>query len=500
MRIAAMRKPLLSFPATSRAALAALCILGLSALSGGCSKQARSVPDREAEAQRLYERADLMVRKINEGEYSYAYINFHYQQAMKNIDRILAEYPDTEYGRKVQAGDLKLGPYTIEHFRTALLAQLSDMKEATESVVNCAIYLYNLPEANPAESHVALAQILETLCRLVRSDEAMIFPTLPQEDLYGKETIVRVVSQYMQHDLAQSILEGADPSQQPALAAAYGEGLAVGGAKPATLADLVSQYPTPEKTVEIGIFKGMVQRERIGYRNQFDKVAQKQERDALEAIRKSGKAAGKPKDAPVRYDIAAYYRDTFGDHPPAEAVAALAGLQALQGRLDDAQALVGKLDEAALVTVVQSYYEHLALTTGVSGNEDLHRRLGLSSDGQARCELKLVELLAANARYAEADALENAGMQEFPKFHDEFVRSRMRGVFYSREELFTLGSKTISSLDIKDPAVAAEVLLDWFLSPNRLPTKSWGADEIIFKYFSMQKEGRPVSRKLNKVE
>jgi hypothetical protein len=495
-----MRKSCLPFASLCRAAISAACLFALVAFVGGCAKQTRSTVDREAEAQRLYERADLMVRKINEGDYTYDYINFHYQQAMKNIDRILAEYPDTEYGRKIQAGELKLGQYTIDHFRTALLAQLGDMKEATESVVNCAIYLYNLPEANPAESHVALAQILETLCRLVRSDEAMIFPTLPQDQLYAQETIVRVISEYAQHDLAQSILEGADASQQPALAAAFGEGLAVGGTKLATLEELVGQYPTPEKTVETGILLGMIQRETVGYRNQYDKVRQKQEKDALEALQKSGKATDKAAEAPMHYDIAAYAREKFGDHLPAAVTTALAGWQALQGQLDDARAVVAPLDQSALVQVLQNYYEHLALTGQLTGRENLHRQLGLTGDNEARCELKLVELLAAEARYPEADALEHAGMQEFPAFHDQFIRSRMRGVFYSREELYTLGSKTISNLDIKDPAVAAEVLLDWFLSPNRLPPTWRGEDPLIFKYFSMAKEGRPVSRKLNKTD
>jgi hypothetical protein len=495
-----MRKSRLPFP-SAFCALSAACLLALAAFTGGCAKQTRSEPDREAEAQRLYDRADLMVRKISEGEYSYDYINFHYQQAMKNIDRILLEYPDTAYGRKVAQGEVNLGPYTIEHFRTALLAQLGDMKEATESVVNCAIYLYDLPEANPADSHLALAQILETLCRLVRSDEATIFPTQPQDQLYAQETIVRVVAEYAQHDLALSILEGADAPQQPALAAAYGEGLAVGGSKLSALNELADQYPTPGKTVEIGILRGMVERERLFYRDQFDQVKQKRDREARQALEKSGKTPAAPKEAAVRYDVPAFYREKFGDHPPAGAVAVYASLLALEGQLDDARALVAHTDEADLVTVIQNYYEHLSLTGELTGQENLHRQLGISGDNEARCELKLVELLAENARYAEADKLEHAGMEEFPKFHDQFVRSRMRGVFYSRVDLFYLNAKTIPSLDIKDPAVAAEVLLDWFLSPNRLlKGSSWGADAIIFKYFSMQKEGRPVSRKLNKVD
>lgn len=467
-------------------------------LGSGCAKQTRSRAENEVEARQLYERADLYVRKINEGAYSYEYINFHYQQAMKNIERILTAYPDTEEARKLQRGELKLGNYTIEHFRDTVLPQLGDMKEATESVVNCAIYLYNLPEASRPESRAALALILETLCRLVRSDEALIFPTLAEDHAFAMETIVRVISSGAQQDVAFSLVQGAEPDAQPALAAAYGEGMAAAGQKLAELEDLASQFPTPDKCVELGILRGMIQRETNIYRDTFDKVKRKKREEALkaaEAAKAGGTEAGKPPLESVRYDVAAYYREKFGANPPADAVAALAGFEALQGQLAEARALVGARNEPGLIAVIGGYYEYLGLNEKLTGRETLHREVGLSSDGVARCQLKLVEFLAQNARYIEADALKESGTAEFPTFRDQFIRSRMRGVFYSREELFSLNAKTIPALDIKDPAVCAQVLLDWFLSPNRLQKgSSWGADQILFKYFSMQKEGRARSR------
>lgn len=490
------------FSQVCRLVLAAAGIIFLGLAAGGCSKQTRSPAENEAEAKRLYERADLYVKKIGEGEYSYEYINFHYLQAMKNIDRILTAYPETEYAQQLKRGDLKLGKFTIDHFRNALLAQLGDMKEATESVVNCAIYLHNLPEANRADSRIALGQILETLCRLVRSDEALIFPTLPEDRTFAKETIVRVVSRYLQKDISLSLVQGAEPEEQPVLAAAYGEGMAVGGLKLEGLEEWATRYPTPNKVVELGILRGMIERESNIYRDQFDKVKKKREADALKAAQeaaKTSKEPEKPAEPPVRYDVAAFARGKFGASPPPEAVELLAGFQALQGQFDEAKKLVAKLGPSALVIVVSGYYEHLALVDKLSGDENLHRKLDLAPDAVARCELRQVELLAQNARYAAADKLAAAGSAEFPKFRDQFVRSRMRGVFYSREELFYLNAKTIPNLDIKDPAVCAEVLLDWFLSPNRLlKGSSWGADQIIFKYFSMQKEGRPISRQLYK--
>ena len=480
-------------------AFLALGVVAFAGLWSGCAKQTLPKAEQEAEARRLYERADLNVRKIGEGEYSYEYINFHYLKAMDNIDRILTAYPDTEYARKIKHGDLKLGGFGLDYFRETILTQLGDMKEATESAVNCAIYLHTLPEANRQEARGAMAMVLETLCRLVRSDEALIFPVLPEDSLFARETIVRVITRYLQKDISLSLVQGAEPQDQPVLAAAYGEGMAVGGLKLDDLNEWASRYPTPEKRVQLGILRGMIEREGNIYRDTFDKAKKKREEDALRVAREKGVEPAKPKEEPVRYDVFAYARENFGSSLPPGAAALLAGFKALQGQLDEARAMVNGGPESATVSVISNYYEHLALTEKLTGKEALHRRSELSADGVARSQLKLVELLAQNAKYAEADRLEAAGIAEFPSYHDQFIRSRMRGVFYSRTELFYLTAKTIPSLGIKDPAVCAEVLLDWYLSPNRLQKgSSWGADQIIFKYFSMKREGRPISRKLLK--
>jgi hypothetical protein len=485
----------LSLPVRGLAAGAIL--LGM--LAGGCSKQARSAAEREAEAKALYERANQYVQKIGEGEYSYEYINFHYLQAMGNIDRILKAYPETDYGQKLKRGDLKLGKYTLEYFRTTLLAQLGDMKEATESMENCAIYLRSLPDAGAPDAREALALILETLCRKVRADEALIFPTLPEDALFAKETIVRVMTRYLQKEVALSLVQSAEPQDRPVLAAAYGEGMAVGGLELTALNEWAAKYATPDKRVEVGILRGMIERESNIYRDAYDKVKLRQQKEALDAAKAAGKEVPKPKKPSTRYDVAAYYGETFAAQPNAEATVAFAGLKALQGGLDEARALVARLDEPAMGKVIANYYDHLGVTGKLTGREDQHRKLLRTPDHQALGQVKLVEYLAQNAKYAEADKLKDDGTAEFPRFRDQFIRARIRGVFYSREELFHLTAKTIPALDLKDPAVCAVVLLDWVLSPNRLQKgSSWGADQILFKYFSIQKEGRPIPRKLNK--
>ncbi len=474
------------------------CAIALLLFStSGCTKQTEPPAAQADEARRLYERADLFVKKIDEGQYTYDYINFHYNQALKNVDRILLAYPETELGQKLRRGELKLGKFTLDHFRDTVLVQLGDMKEATESIVNCAIYLHTLPEASRPESKEALGLILETLCRLVRSDEALIFPTLPEDRIFAQRTIIRTISRYLQGGISLSLVQGADEDSQPILAGAYLEGLAVGGLQLENIEDLIERYKSAGRDVELGALRGMIERETQIYRDQFDKVKKERERAALEAAKSAGTLPDQPKEDSVRYDIGAFYATHFGARALPAASQAFASFRALQGHLEEALRMAGPLNESAKVDVIGAHFEHLALTGKLSGGETLHREHRLNPDSIARAQMKLIELLAQNAKYEAADALQLAGTTESPKFRDHFIRARWRGRFYSREELFYLDAKTIPNLGIKDPAICAQVLLDWFLSPNRLLRgSSWGADAIVYKYFSMQKEGRPPSRQL----
>jgi hypothetical protein len=476
--------------------VAAFALLGALALSGGCAKQATSPAEEEAEAKRLYARADDFVRKIGEGTYSYEYINFHYNQANRNIERILTAYPGTEVGRKLKAGELKLGTYAIEQFRDTILPQLGDMKEATESFENCAIYLHTLPEAARPETRAALALILETLCRKARADEALIFPTLPEDDLLKRDTIVRIVSTGAQKAIGLNLVQAAEPADQPLLAGAYAQGQAVGGQKLEELELLPGRFPAPGREVELGILRGMIERMANITRTERDKEIRRKA-DEARGIVTPATAANATAVASVRYDVAAYYQRTFASRPLPAATAAYAGYLAFQGDLPAARSLAANAGDEAMGLVVANYYDYLGLSDRITGRETLHREVGLGADGVARGQLKLVEYTARNGLLTEAEGLKAAGTASNPALRDQYIRSYMRGIFYSRVALFRLTATTIPDLGLQDPAVCAEVLLDWVLSPNRLQkSSSWGADQILFKYFSMQKEGRPVSRQM----
>ena len=100
-------------------------------------------PTDEREASMLYSRANDAVSNISESAYSYAYIQFYWRRAQANIDRILRVYPETETGRKLAAGSLKIGAYDLNYFRERLLPRMEEKRLAAFDAVNNAIFLYN---------------------------------------------------------------------------------------------------------------------------------------------------------------------------------------------------------------------------------------------------------------------------------------------------------------------------------------------------------------------
>lgn len=66
-------------------------------------------PEAAAEAMRLYTRANDFVNNLDEGKYSYAYIQFHWKRAGANLERILRAYPSSPTAKKIQADELMVG-------------------------------------------------------------------------------------------------------------------------------------------------------------------------------------------------------------------------------------------------------------------------------------------------------------------------------------------------------------------------------------------------------
>ena len=102
--------------------LFAFTLAGLACLPPAASAQ--SPAEHEAEAQRLFERAQAYVRNVTEGDYTYDYIQFYWKRAQANIDRIRRVYPATAVGRQVASDALQLGPFPFAYFRERVLPAL----------------------------------------------------------------------------------------------------------------------------------------------------------------------------------------------------------------------------------------------------------------------------------------------------------------------------------------------------------------------------------------
>ena len=72
-----------------------------------------------AEAVRLYSEANDFVANMAEGDYSYAYLQFYWKRAQSNVDRIRRVYADSPTAKAMARGELKLGPYALDYFRSA---------------------------------------------------------------------------------------------------------------------------------------------------------------------------------------------------------------------------------------------------------------------------------------------------------------------------------------------------------------------------------------------
>ncbi len=136
-----------------------------------------SAADGDAEAARLYSRANDYVSGMHEGSYSYAYLQFYWKRAQSNIDRIRLVYPDSPTAKALASGDLKIGPYPLDYFKERVLFNLETKQLGAFEDVNCAIFLFSLDtKRSDAVRDKARLEIVEVLANRQRWEEALRFP------------------------------------------------------------------------------------------------------------------------------------------------------------------------------------------------------------------------------------------------------------------------------------------------------------------------------------
>lgn len=433
-------------------------------------------PEADAEAARLYERANSFVNNVTEGPYSYSYIQFHWKRAGSNIDRIVRAHPSSLTAHRLTSGELKVGPFEPIYFKEKTLPRLEEKKVASFDAVNCAIFLYT-EETNTdaAAKKRLLEEIILTLCRQVRWGEALAFPVLDDERAWLWNIVVRQAVTYRNDKLAAELVTNAQNENKRLLLNTQAEGLGFRGETAEDLEAFLAEHADLAGELRLAILRGLVRRQK-----HIDRAIQanrplKGLYDGVDGVQLP------PDDADKPYaDLTAFYA-TFGPKPPAEARAAFARYQAFLGRFDLARDLAAEsiwiTDALAWLIDQERYADAL----------DLARR---HPDATA----DLVTLFARQGRLAEADAVireHGAG--------EELVFARTRGQMLSTSDVFMVREHTFANLAIKSPNLTGRLICEWSLTPSRALRGAAPWDAVVFK-FAPGFENLPEPKDKDKVE
>lgn len=415
----------------------------------------------EAEAQRLYRRANDFVTRIPEGDFSYAYIQFHWKRAQANIDRILRVYPNTTAGRALKANQYKLGPYSLDYFKNRVLPALEDKRLAAFDAVNCSIFLYNLDERRWDEQRLrAMELIVEVLARQKRWSEAQKFPVLDRDRLRKDSAIFRVAARYEQDSIVKDMLKRATPAERPTFDALLGEAIAMRGHPRTEISKLLDSDPSD--AVKRAVLSGMIQRE-----VQIQRAAAL--RLPKEKIILADDALKHPE---VRDDVGAVAR-TFFPHGDTAANELLAQYRAALGETPS---------DGASIAVHLAYLEYLSAFDRFDDLEAYVAAHRLSDAGERAADFKVIELLARAGRLADAErhrvALSKAGGETAELASLAEFRGHMR----SSEARLVVREKTLSDLPIKDPCVMSQAIMEWSLTPNRSIRGAAPYDSVVRKF------------------
>lgn len=414
-----------------------------------------------AEAQRLYDHANDYIKNIPEGDYSYAYIQFHWKRSQANIERILRVYPGTPVGRSLASGQLKLGEFDLPYFKDRVLSRLEEKRVAAYDAVNCAIFLYNFEEKRWDDTRrAALGRILEVLSRQQRWNEALKFPVLDTDKAYKAAAIFRVAARFEVEDMVKKLLAVTPKSDLPATNALLGEALALRGRPRTEITKLLDK--SPEDIVKLGVLNGMIEREIAIQRAAALRVATKN-------IILAGGALQRPT---VRDDIEAVATTFFPT--PTTASAEL---------LDTFHAALGARPAAkSAIPVHLAYLEYLAAFEKFDELEAYLRANSLPAASRAPAELKAVELYAQAGRLADAERHRAQFVKTGGAFAEASALAEFRGQINSIEVPLTVHPSTFSSLPISDPCVLAQAIMEWSLTPNRAIRGAAPYDSVVQKF------------------
>jgi hypothetical protein len=438
--------------------------LALPAVAPAANLDGSSPAVGNEEAVRLYAEANDFVSNMAEKDYSYDYLQFYWKRAQGNIDRIRLVYPDSPTAAALAKGDLKLGTYPLDYFKTRVLYNLELKRLGAYDDVNCAIFLYGRDETrSDSRRNEALSNILEVLARRQRWEEALRFPVLAAHRPMALHSIFKVAAFYDVKDMIKKMTAQTTPAERKAAEfdPLLAEAMALQGVPRADLYTFVDEHP--DAAVRRAALSGVIEREILIHRMETLHVSFASSIQTIHVV---------VQHPALRDAVVSVAPRLFGGSVD-DAAPQLSIYFASRGKAP----APSDMPEAHL-----AYLQYLADAGRMGDVATYVRDNGLGGETRRACDLKVIEIYAAAGENSEAEAARKAFAPEFSPGADEAALAEFRGRLASTEAPFEARKNSFADLPITDPCVMAVAIMEWSLAPNRSQRGATPWDAVVARF------------------
>jgi hypothetical protein len=448
-----------------RLRLLSLVLLLLVPISlGAANLDGSNAADGDAEAARLYARANDYVSNMHEGGYSYAYLQFYWKRAQANIDRIRHVYPDSPTAKALARGDLKLGPYPLDYFKDRVLFNLETKQLGAFEDINCAIFLFSLDTKRSDEVRDrARLDIVEALAHRQRWEEALRFPVPDDRRAQLLATILRVAAFDDHPEFVEKMTRTTPQRWRDAAGfnAIIAEGMALQGKPRSELYAFVASHPQAD--VRTAALRVIIERD--------------------ETIARMARLRIPINDS-IKTSHFLVEHVSLRDKVPDVAAQIFAGdLDAAAPQLSVYFASTGRAPaSAAPVGAHEAYLEYLFDSERMDAVATYVRDNSLTGETKRACELKVIGLYAEAGQMQDAEKARKAFAADFSAGADEASLAEFLGRLDMPEAPVVAYAKTFADLPIADPCVLATAIMQWSMSPDRSQRGATPWDAVVQRF------------------
>jgi hypothetical protein len=423
-----------------------------------------SAADGDAEAARLYTRANDYVSGMQEGSYSYAYLQFYWKRAQSNIDRIRNVYPDSPTAKALARGELKIGPYPLDYFKERVLYNLETKQLGAFEDINCSIFLFSLDtKRSDAVRDTTRLEIVEALAHRQRWAEALRFPVPDAQRVRLLSTIFRVAAFDGHQDIVDRLVKTTPQATRDAAGfnAILAEAMALQGRPRPDLYAFVAGHP--QAAVRASALRGVIERD-------------------IEIRRMEGLHIAI--DASIKTSHFVVQNVSLRDKVTDVATQIYAGdVDAAAPILAVYFASTGRAPESSGPLEAHTAYMNYLFSSGRLGDAATYARDNdLGASARRVCELKLIGLYAEAGEMPEAERARKAFAPAFSPGADEAALAEFEGRLDRPDSPVVAYAKTFADLPITDPCVLATAIMEWSMSPNRSQRGATPWDAVVQRF------------------